>query len=488
MNKMVLLTKSKYMNGLQCEKLLWIIYNAPEKIPEVTESTQFRFDMGHEVGEYAKKVFENGIDLPQDFKENITRTKESLNQRKPLFEAGFMVDNLFSRIDILNPVGNNEWDIIEVKSSTSLKEEHVHDVSFQRHTALKAGLKIRKCHLMHLNNQYVKQGDINPQELFTIEDISGDVEKVSVSIQERINNMFKIIRQDVIPEIGIGKYCTNPYECAMVNECWSFLPENSVLDLYRGGKKSFELLDNGTHAIKDIPEDYKLNDKQKIQLDCEKSGQIHIHKESIKHFLKTLKYPLYFLDFETLNPPIPVHDGMRPYQRIPFQFSLHVVQEDGKTEHHEFLHDSKDDPRPNFFKTLKEVLGDSGSIVVYNQSFELGVLKELVDAFPEYDDWNDLMNSRVVDLLIPFRNFSYYNPKQKGSASIKKVLPALTGKNYDNLDIGNGDLANISYYNSIYGNLEKKEIEKIRKDLLIYCGQDTEAMIWIVDELKKLIY
>jgi hypothetical protein len=484
---MVLLTKSKYMNGLQCEKLQWIIYNAREKIPEISESTQHRFDMGHEVGELAKKVFPNGIDLPQKFQENLKATKSALEERKPLFEAGLMVDNLFSRIDILNPVGKDQWDIIEVKSSTKLKDEHIHDVSFQKHTAQLAGLKIRKCHLMHINNKYVKKGDIEPKKFFEIEDITSDVNKVSVSIDKRIEHMFANIDLDSIPDIPIGKYCADPYECPMINECWSFLPKNSVFDLYRGKTKAFDLLEDGIHAIKDIPDSYKLSDKQQIQLDCEKTGKPHIHKEAIKSFLKRLKYPLYFLDFETIAPAIPLYDGMKPYQRIPFQYSLHIVQEDGTTEHKEFLHDSKEDPRKSFIQSLKDNLDDYGSIVVYNEAFELGVLRELVDVYPEYDDWNDLINSRTVDLLIPFRNFSYYNPKQKGSASIKKVLPALVGKTYDDLNIGNGDLANILFYQTIYGNLDKKQIEKIRKDLLEYCGQDTESMIWILDELKNLI-
>ena len=486
---MVLLTKSKYMNGLKCDKLLWIIFNANHLIPDVTESAQFRFDVGNEVGEFAKKVFQNGIDLPTDFKINLQKTSESLSERKPLFEAGFMKENLFSRIDILNPVNKDEWDIIEVKSTTSVKEEFIDDISFQKHTVTISGLKIRKCFLMHINNKYVKKGDINPKELFTIVDLTEKVELKLKGIEKRIENMFKIISQPNIPIVQIGEHCRTPYECPMIDECWGFLPDNSIFNLYNARKKKlFQLVEDGNHSILDIPNDYKLTEKQKIQINCEKDEKNHINKNKIKEFVDALEYPLYYLDFETINPAIPLHDGMRPYQRIPFQFSLHVVEKSGRQRHHEFLHDSKNDPRKTFLEKLKKYLGEKGNIIVYNQSFEIGVLKELAEAFPNYKEWNDLITSRVVDLLKPFSEFYYYNPRQKGSASIKKVLPALTNKSYAELEIGDGNTANIAYYNSIYGNLNQNEIEKIRKNLLIYCGQDTESMIWILDELIKIAY
>jgi len=290
------------------------------------------------------------------------------------------------------------------------------------------------------------------------------------------------------PNVGIGRQCTDPYGCPMVPVCWGFLPENNVFNLYRGGKKSYELFENGVLAIKDIPEECQLSVIQQIQKDCELSGKLHVDKEAINGFLQSLCYPLYYLDFETFSPAVPMFDGTRPYQRIPFQFSLHVVKDAGSSpEHFDFLAEGADDPRPEFLSRLKEVLGDHGSIIVYNQSFEEGVLKELAGAFPEYGEWVEGICPRMVDLLLPFRGFHYYHPQQKGSASLKHVLPAVTGVGYDEMDINNGEIASIAFMEATYNNdIAGERRDKIRDDLLRYCKLDTEGMVWIVDKLREV--
>jgi len=255
-----------------------------------------------------------------------------------------------------------------------------------------------------------------------------------------------------------------------------------------GGKKSAALFDSGVELIKDIPPDYKLNDKQRIQIECEKSGKIHVNTKRINEFLSTLKEPLHYLDFETFGDAVPLYDGTKPYQQIPFQYSLHTVDSNG-TKHYSFLHDDADDPSLSFLKSLKESLGDAGTVIVYNQSFEQKILRALANKFPEYKDWVEIVIDRMVDLLVPFRNFDYYNPVQRGSASIKKVLPAITGKGYENMDIADGMTASFSYLDITFRADETtpEEIKKIREDLEQYCKLDTEGMIWIVDELKKLV-
>jgi len=492
---MPLLTKSKYLLGLQCPKCLWVAINDKTKIPEPDESLQHIFDQGHLVGELAKKNFPGGIDIDaEDFIGNVDKTKELLKKRKTLFEAGIMIDNIYSRADVLKPVGKNEWDIIEVKSSTQVKEVNIHDVSFQKHCYKKYGLKIRKCFLMAINNQYVRQGPIDAKHLFVLHDITEEVNSAIIGIQERIEEMFKIISSDLAPDINIGKHCANPYPCSLTDDCWKFLPKNNVFNLYRGGKKSVELFESEVLEIKDIPEHFDLNEKQRIQLKCAKSGKCHINKEEINKFLEALEYPLYYLDFETYATAVPLYDGLRPYQPIPFQFSLHIQKSKGsKPEHYSFLAEGDKDPRKEFVSKLKEVLGDKGSIVVYNQSFEIGCLKELAKLFPEYEEWVESTVKRVVDLLVPFRSFHYHHPKQEGSASIKKVLPAVTGKSYDGMEIAQGDIASLRYLYITHGGVngaeakvKSEEVTKVRKDLEKYCKLDTEGMVWIVGKLEEL--
>jgi len=480
------LTKSNYLVGLECPRYLWMMFNQPEKIRKATLAEEFKFKEGDKVGQMAKKLFPEGIDLSTEYKENIRETKEALKKKKPLFEAGFEFNNCFSRADILVPVGD-EWDIIEVKSETKVKDIDVHDVSFQKYVYGRNGLKIRKCFLLHLNKDFVKNGEIDVKDLFEKEDITADVERAIKGIDKRIKELFEFVSLKTPPKAGLSltKMFKDGHHDCFVEGCVD-LPENHVFCLYRGNKLACDLYENGIETIKDIPEDIKLNGKQKIQRDCEINGEIYIDKKGIKKFMKKLQYPLYYLDFETFSTAIPMFDGLKPYSQVCFQFSLHVVEKEGeKPKHYEFLYDGNKDPREEFIIALKKVLGDRGSIIVYNQSFEINRLKELGEHFPKYKNWVESVLKRIIDLLIPFREFSYYNPKQHGSASIKKVLPALCGKSYEEIEIDNGGTASVEFYNMAYGNCKNKE--KTRENLLKYCELDTLAEVMIVEKLREIV-
>lgn len=483
-----LLTKSKYLIGLQCSKYLWIQANEPDNIPQPDIVSQHIFDQGELVSNLAKKLYPDGIDIPtEDFMENIEQTKQLISKRKILFEAGILINNLYSRIDILNPRNYEKWDIIEVKSSTSIKDIHIQDVSFQKYCCEKMGLKIGKCFLIYINNQYIKNGDIIPEKFFSIQDISDQVSNISQGIQERISSMLKVIDEPECPDVRIGPYCQDPYSCPII-ECWNFLPDDSVFTLYNGGRKSFDLLNENILSIKEIPQSYKLNEKQLIQKASEISGKPHIDKAKIFEFLSDLKYPLYYLDFETISPAVPLFDGTRPYQNIPFQYSIHVQETDeGNLRHLSFLAEGREDPRPALLVKLHDAIGDKGNIIVYNQSFEKSILIELGNAFPCYKPWIENTVNRLTDLLSPFRSFYYYHPLQKGSISIKNVLPALTGKNYESEKINKGDMASISFMNITYGDVPGKIRLRVLKELEEYCCLDTEAMALIVNKLRQIV-
>jgi CRISPR/Cas system-associated exonuclease Cas4 (RecB family) len=484
-----LLTKSKYLYGVQCPRLLWISTNQPELIPRPDAATQFIFDQGQQVGELAKKLFPDGIDIPHDsFMGNINETKELLASRKPLFEAGVMSGRLFSRTDILNPSIGEEWDIIEVKSSTEVKDINVHDVAFQKVCWEESGIKIGRTFLAYINNKYVKNGEISPEEFFFIEDITERVEEISDSTRDRIYEMLRILNQPDCPDALLGACCSDPYDCALMDACHAELPEHNVFTLYYGGKKACALYDNGIVEINDIPDDYKLSDKQQIQRSCLAGNSVYIDKNGIKDFLGTLKYPLYYLDFETFNTAVPLYDGTRPYQNIPFQFSLHVQEEPGgNLNHYWYLASGDADPRTGLISALRNYIGGNGSIVAYNKSFEENVLKELAAAFPEYAEWINGILPRFIDLITPFREFDYYNPLQHGSASLKKVLPAITGSGYEGMNIAKGDDASLAYLEMASAGIDDEKIIIIRENLLAYCGLDTEAMARIIEKLYQII-
>jgi hypothetical protein len=485
-----LLSKSRYLYGLQCPKFLWMAVHEKDKLPKVDEVLQHRFDQGHLVGKLAQQVFPNGIYVEEeDFNENLQKSKELLAKRKPLFEAAFKNTRIYSRADVLVPVNDNEWDIVEVKSGTAPKDINIHDLAFQKHCYKEEGLSIRKCFLMHINSKYVRNGKINPSELFQQTDVDSLVNEASKGIQENIKLLLGVMDNKEPPKEKVCGNCTGPKNCAWPEGFWSFLPNNNVFCLYRGGKKGIELYGEGILSIKDIPTGFNLSANQQIQKKCEETGEPYIEVKKIKSFIEDLEFSLYFLDFETYSIAVPLHEGMSPYQQVPFQFSLHVLNSmNSKPEHHSFLAESLEDPRPAFLKALNKVIGKKGNVIVYNAPFENRILNELSRDFPKETGWISDVQDRFVDLLIPFRKFYYYHPKQEGSASIKKVLPAVTGKSYSDLEVAGGESANVQFLYMAHGGTDGKkpsdeEIKKIRKNLKKYCEQDTMGM---VDILKKI--
>ncbi|MCF7859643.1 MAG: DUF2779 domain-containing protein [Candidatus Cloacimonetes bacterium] len=478
---MVLLTKSKYLNGLQCQRLLW--FADRKQLPEITLSDEHKFAQGHAFEEYVKKLYPDAVDLNGlDFKENFDKTKELVEQKKKIFEAGFMSNNLFVRSDLIIPSGDG-WDLYEIKSTTEIKPQHIPDLAFQKYVIEKAGLKINKCFVIFINKEYVKNGEIKPSELIKQEEVT---EKVSMidDIEKNSQIFITVIQKESPPEISICMQCNKPYECPLKKECWSILPENNVLHL-TNWRVYWKLLDEGIQDLNDIPEGTKLTAKDGIIIESVKNDKPYCSKEQIKHFLSQLHYPLYHFDFETFDTAVPLFDKSKPYQKIPFQYSLHIEQEDGSTEHKEFLAGGSNDPRPALLEQMKSDLEGEGDIVVFNKSFEISVMKKLAEDFPDHDEWLQKAIGRVVDLADVFRNFYYYNPSQKGSYSIKKVLPAIAGKSYSELEINNGGDASMMYF---YSHIEHKLDNKkdIRQNLRKYCCLDTEGMILILSKLKEL--
>ena len=483
-------SKSKFLWGSQCRKLLWVAYNAKDQIPEADAATQAIFDQGHEVGALAKSLYPGGIEVSAgvtDFEQVLQQSMEAAKARKPLFEAGFVHDGGFARVDILNPVGRDAWDIIEVKSSTEAKDVNLLDLAFQAFVYTGAGLKIRRCCLLHVNRDYVRRGPVDPKKFFELVDVTRDVAGLSREIEPQLKDMFATIRRKQEPDIKIGPHCSDPYVCPLQEKCWAFLPPDSVFNLYYGGKKCWRLLQDGVVNLKDIPDHVDLTDRQAIQRKVALTGQPHIDRKALASFLKRLRYPVSYLDFETFNTAIPLFDGLKPYQQVPFQFSLHRQPSPGaKPEHHGFLAEGRGDPRPEFLNRLRDCAGDKGSVVVYNAKFEEGVIDKLAEACPKHAGWIDRVEARIIDLLEPFQAFDYYHPEQHGSASIKAVLPVLTGHSYADLEIQEGGQASLEYLRVHFGDVPEAERRKVREQLERYCGQDTEGMVWIVDELQKL--
>ena len=485
------ISKSSFIAGSQCAKLLWTKFHDRGAFPKVGEAQQAIFDQGHEIGNMAKRLYPGGIEVAEGiygYSKSIAETDKVISERLPLYEPAFEFNSGFARVDILNPVGEDSWEIIEVKSGTRVKDQNLVDVAFQKYVCEGSGLKISGCYIMHVNNKYVREGELDPLQLLVAEEVSEDIKGLSAMIPERLEELKKVSNEDRSPEIKIGSHCNTPYECELKYRCWNFLPEYPVTDLYRDNKgRRWDFLEKNILNLKDIPESSGLNAKQEIQRKAAIQGHAEIDKAAIREFLDELKYPLTFFDIESFQKAVPPYDGLPPYRQIPFQFSVHVQDSpDSELKHYEFLAANKEDPRSAFMEKLIDVVPDNGKILVYNASFEKARIKECAKYHPQFQPWVDSVLDRFLDLLVPFSKFSYYHPDQHGSASIKQVLPALTETDYSELIINEGSAASLAFVEMVF-DPETTEVrkEEIRKGLLEYCALDTKAMVDILNALIK---
>jgi len=483
------LSKSQYIRGLQCHKSLWLYKNNPELRNTPDKEQESLFNTGHTVGELAKELFPDGIEVtfdPDNFNGMIEKTKELIaNGTEVIYEATFSEDGIFAMADILVKNGN-AWDMYEVKASTHVKEYHLNDISIQWY-AISNAVELNRAYVVHINNQYVRNGELSTRALLDRVDVTQEVLEKQEEIPTNLNNIEKMLKGD-LPNIDIGKHCSDPYGCDFSSYCWKHIPkENSVFEISYAMGKQWKLYYDGVLSINDVPDDFHFGANASLQIAHNKSGEIKIDKPKITEFLDNIEYPINFFDFETFQNAIPRFDGQRPYAQIPFQYSLHILHEDGTMEHKEFLGDENKDPREDLAKQMLTDITSTGSIIAFSQSFEKTQIKNLAAFLPNISNELLAFNERFIDLAHPFQHKYYYHPKFKGKYSIKIVLPTLF-PNDPELDykkvgsIQNGMDAMDTFAN-LYLLKDQNKREEIRKDLLAYCRLDTLAMVRIWEKL-----
>lgn len=486
---MSIISKSSYLNGLQCLKRFYLNLHSNKFSIERDEVDSSQFAIGHDVGKYAQQLFPGGVncwyEITKDRIKSVELTQYAIKEgKKIIYEAAFEFDGLLFFADILVKDGS-KWKIYEVKSSTSVKEYYLDDVSFQYYIASKS-IDVKDMFVVYLNNEYVKKGTIDIKKLFAIESVIQKVKKLQENVKNKTDLLKKVSKLKIVPTVNIGEQCSNPYDCDFIGYCWKHIPEYSVFDIQNMRGKQFDLYNKGIVNLKDIPSDYKLNDKQWREVKCYLNNKDYIDKAAIKDFLKCITYPLYFLDFETISFPIPEFDFSKPYQQIPFQFSLYYKESKrSKPKSFSFLADPFCDPRKRFVENLITSTKNPGSIIVYNAGFETARINELSRDFPEYQKKLNSINDRIIDLMVPFRQKLYYKPSMQSCFSMKAVLPAIASQySYDNLNIQEGGQAS-SEFLRMRSLKDKKEIDVIRKNLIDYCNRDTYGMVIILEELEK---
>lgn len=489
--KSINLSKSQFIRGLQCHKSLWLYKNQSELRTQSDQSQQALYDSGTDVGVLAQGLFPGGKVIPFEgstFDEKINKTKELINSGvDTIYEATFKFDNILVMVDIFHK-GRDGWGIYEIKASTGVKEVHENDVSLQYYVLTGSGLEVSSVNLVHINNQYVRQGNLEINKLFTIADITETAMGKQDFVKEELEAIRSAIKYDC-PKVDIGPHCSDPYGCDFTDHCWKHVPNYSIFNLSRlYTNKKFELYYKGILSFEDIPSDYPLSQSQRHQIEAELTGNEIINKEGINEFLSQIYYPLYFLDFETFQQAVPQFDMLRPYEQIPFQYSLHYIEaEGGELKHSEFLGKEGTDPRESLASSLVEEIPKDVCILTYNSSFEKRIIRELASKFPQYS--NHLMNihDNIIDLMIPFQNKHYYKQEMKGSYSIKYVLPALVPElNYKDLEISGGGQASETYA-QLHLNECKDKIDRTRENLLEYCKLDTLAMVKILEILEEQV-
>ena len=489
------LSKSLYTRVIQCSKALWLKKYKKDVLSPPLEAALAVFDTGNEVGELACKLFPKGKEVvySKDFSSMIDSTKEYIEQGvQNIYEATFMYEGILVLVDIL-VVKEDGVHIYEVKSSSHIKDMYIHDTSIQTYVLKKLGFNVLSSNLVHLNSSYIREEYLDLYKLFTVVNISKEVDDLQKDIPDVLKN-FKLYLDDKInePNIDIGKHCKNPYVCDAKEYCWTSqrkIPEYSIFNLFNlGSKKQIELYSKGIINVEDIPEDFDMTSNQAQALQNYKTKESYINKEKIQEFLNTLTYPIYHLDFETFQQAIPQWQGISAFMQIPFQYSIHIEQEDGSIEHKEFLALEGIDPREKLTKKLCKDIPLNATVLAYNMSFEQGVIKKLATNFPKKSSHLLAINENMKDLMFPFQKKYYVKPEMKGSYSIKYVLPALYKKMQESYKKLEG-VQNGSQAMNAYANLSKQaEVDKkrIRKSLLKYCELDTLAMVKILNKLKKI--
>ena len=485
------ISKTKFVAGVQCLKRLYLLVHEPEMASQPGGSNESVIEQGREVGLLARQLFPGGVEVNASggLEAAIHKTRELVaNPECPaIFEGTFEYNDVVVKSDILQRRKENLWRLVEVKSTVDQKEHHSEDLAIQSYVLSQSGLKLASVWLAHINGSYVLTGTtVEPRDLFVFRNLTARTQSLQPELKLRLREQFRILAMPHAPDVPTGAHCINPFVCEFFCHCNRPRPNDYIGYMPRMDASTIEELEKmGIEAVRDIPADFELTEFQRRACNAIQTGEPWF-SEHLKNEFESLKYPLYFMDFETVNPAIPRFPGMRPYSHIPFQWSVHVQREPGSPgEHCEFLANDGSDPRHAFIASLCSALDDDGSIIVYNQQFESERLWDLAGWLPEYTQRIKDIQRRLWDLLPVVRN-NVYHPAFVGSFSLKAVLPALVpDMTYEGMVVANGQAAGAAWQAMIRTNCNATEHEAKRQALLDYCGQDTLALVRLLEALRS---
>lgn len=488
------LSKSRYTAYWNCPKMLWLRMKRPE-LEVIDSAAVSRMNTGNEVGDLAMNLFGPFVEVTAraedgrlDLSKMIRRTAEEMAKGTSVIcEASFSFNGLYCAVDLLRRERDG-WAIYEVKSSTKVDAVYLADIAYQRYVLQHCGVDVTGAYLVHLNTDYIRHGELELEKLFAVEDVWSALEPETAMIEDNLADIALLLDGQE-PDQPYSDTC---FGCGFCSYCTRDFPSPSVFSLYRMNKATKAALANeGLISLQQVLESgVRLNEKQRRQIDFAlEDHPTFTDKAAIRKYLSTLSYPLYFLDFETIQPAIPLYDDTKPYQQIPFQYSLHYIErEGGELLHKEYLAEPEVDPRRAISEHLCRDIPAGACVTAYNKAFECTRIKELAELFPDLSDHLISIRDSIVDLLTPFQSGWYYNRAMGGSFSIKSVLPALFPEDpdldYHNLEaIHNGSEAMTAF--PAMAAMSPEERAKTRENLLKYCGLDTYAMVKVWEKLKE---
>ncbi len=486
------LSKSRFLSGAQCHLRLWYDTHNRDLAPPVDDVGQFVFDTGHEVGELACQRYPGGHLIEQDFRhfdEAIAETRRLLDadQVPALFEAAFEHRGVVARADVLERLPDGGWRMIEVKSTTRVKEVFLLDVAIQLWVLRGAGVDVRDACVLTLDNRFVRTAEPpDPNALFRLHTVLDDAEAMLEEVDQDVRTMVAMLSADAPPMIETGEHCHQPYQCPYFAHCSRNAPQpdHGLHELPRlSAAKRDELEKRGIIEVRDVPPSFPMSFRQHLVRRAV-TANARIIRGDLAATLGAIEQPVRHLDFETFAPAIPRFVGTKPYQGIPFLFSVHAERPGRKPRHEDYLHEGDDDPRPMLAERLTEALGKHGSICVYSR-FERRVIQGLIETVPEHGAALRPIIERLVDLLAIVRRHVYH-PLFRGSYSLKAVLPALTGKSYEDLAITDGQLAAVRYATAL-GLGSTSERQQVFDDLRAYCARDTLATLELKAALRASV-
>lgn len=483
------LSKSKLLAFRQCPKRLWLEIHRP-KLRDDSAATKASFAIGHQVGDLAHKLYDpkgKGVVVdPQSegFDAAFARTQKLLQSAQPIFEAGFCAEGALAFADVMLPVkrgGKRTWRMVEVKSSTSVKDYHRDDAAVQAFLARTCGVPLSAIALAHIDSSWVYPGAGDYTGLLREKDLTAEAFAREDEVRGWIADAQQIVVKKKEPRVLTGGQCSDPYECGFYAHCHSQEPQAEQpihwLPGRLGNGLTTHIKTTGAIDLRDVPDEL-LNNRQRRVKAVTLSLKAHFDRAAAAQALASHKLPAYFMDFETIQFGVPIWKGTRPYQQIPFQFSVHRLSRTGKLKQQAFLDLTGNDPSKAFAEALIAACGRRGPIFVYNAGFETARIRELSDRFPRLAKPLLALNERVVDLL-PVARDHYYHPSQKGSWSIKAVLPALCPDlKYGDLDgVQDGGMAMNAFMEALAPQTSKARKSEIGQQLLAYCTLDTYAMV-----------